>query len=177
MIRRPPRSTHCISSAASDVYKRQSLIELKIISEDEKKHGSIEVDVNRLPRQRILPNPTQPEVLSTTKQDGVVSDGYTVKSNLKEEEKQSSNSLAVANDEFMSNPGKDAIYIPNDRKESSDWIEKLAIDMKRYDESVSANQTPGREELDEHTEDGFHDDGLKKDKSQKQRCKIDLTPC
>ena len=25
MIRRPPRSTHCISSAASDVYKRQSL--------------------------------------------------------------------------------------------------------------------------------------------------------
>ena len=29
MIRRPPRSTHCISSAASDVYKRQvySIIE------------------------------------------------------------------------------------------------------------------------------------------------------
>eukprot|EP00826_Nyctotherus_ovalis_P036575 TRINITY_DN3257_c0_g6_i2.p1 TRINITY_DN3257_c0_g6~~TRINITY_DN3257_c0_g6_i2.p1 ORF type:complete len:723 (-),score=163.69 TRINITY_DN3257_c0_g6_i2:91-2238(-) len=26
MIRRPPRSTHCISSAASDVYKRQALI-------------------------------------------------------------------------------------------------------------------------------------------------------
>eukprot|EP00826_Nyctotherus_ovalis_P040571 TRINITY_DN4011_c0_g1_i21.p2 TRINITY_DN4011_c0_g1~~TRINITY_DN4011_c0_g1_i21.p2 ORF type:complete len:189 (+),score=40.05 TRINITY_DN4011_c0_g1_i21:25-567(+) len=25
MIRRPPRSTHCISSAASDVYKRQSI--------------------------------------------------------------------------------------------------------------------------------------------------------
>ena len=25
MIRRPPRSTHCISSAASDVYKRQDL--------------------------------------------------------------------------------------------------------------------------------------------------------
>ena len=25
MIRRPPRSTHCISSAASDVYKRQIL--------------------------------------------------------------------------------------------------------------------------------------------------------
>eukprot|EP00825_Cyclidium_porcatum_P009318 TRINITY_DN14733_c0_g1_i1.p1 TRINITY_DN14733_c0_g1~~TRINITY_DN14733_c0_g1_i1.p1 ORF type:complete len:124 (+),score=15.47 TRINITY_DN14733_c0_g1_i1:87-458(+) len=25
MIRRPPRSTHCISSAASDVYKRQYL--------------------------------------------------------------------------------------------------------------------------------------------------------
>eukprot|EP00825_Cyclidium_porcatum_P021648 TRINITY_DN24074_c0_g1_i1.p1 TRINITY_DN24074_c0_g1~~TRINITY_DN24074_c0_g1_i1.p1 ORF type:complete len:154 (+),score=33.00 TRINITY_DN24074_c0_g1_i1:103-564(+) len=28
MIRRPPRSTHCISSAASDVYKRQVLIEI-----------------------------------------------------------------------------------------------------------------------------------------------------
>eukprot|EP00825_Cyclidium_porcatum_P039873 TRINITY_DN4931_c0_g1_i3.p2 TRINITY_DN4931_c0_g1~~TRINITY_DN4931_c0_g1_i3.p2 ORF type:complete len:108 (+),score=20.38 TRINITY_DN4931_c0_g1_i3:120-443(+) len=25
MIRRPPRSTHCISSAASDVYKRQAV--------------------------------------------------------------------------------------------------------------------------------------------------------
>ena len=35
MIRRPPRSTHCISSAASDVYKRQikSFFEL----DDEKK--------------------------------------------------------------------------------------------------------------------------------------------
>ena len=28
MIRRPPRSTHCISSAASDVYKRQGYIQL-----------------------------------------------------------------------------------------------------------------------------------------------------
>ena len=27
MIRRPPRSTHCISSAASDVYKRQALLD------------------------------------------------------------------------------------------------------------------------------------------------------
>eukprot|EP00825_Cyclidium_porcatum_P003679 TRINITY_DN11707_c0_g2_i1.p1 TRINITY_DN11707_c0_g2~~TRINITY_DN11707_c0_g2_i1.p1 ORF type:complete len:152 (+),score=0.52 TRINITY_DN11707_c0_g2_i1:110-565(+) len=26
MIRRPPRSTHCISSAASDVYKRQATV-------------------------------------------------------------------------------------------------------------------------------------------------------
>ena len=26
MIRRPPRSTHCISSAASDVYKRQDVL-------------------------------------------------------------------------------------------------------------------------------------------------------
>eukprot|EP00826_Nyctotherus_ovalis_P054952 TRINITY_DN7256_c0_g1_i1.p1 TRINITY_DN7256_c0_g1~~TRINITY_DN7256_c0_g1_i1.p1 ORF type:complete len:175 (-),score=14.18 TRINITY_DN7256_c0_g1_i1:443-946(-) len=28
MIRRPPRSTHCISSAASDVYKRQVLADI-----------------------------------------------------------------------------------------------------------------------------------------------------
>eukprot|EP00826_Nyctotherus_ovalis_P046628 TRINITY_DN5294_c0_g1_i4.p1 TRINITY_DN5294_c0_g1~~TRINITY_DN5294_c0_g1_i4.p1 ORF type:complete len:186 (+),score=23.26 TRINITY_DN5294_c0_g1_i4:23-559(+) len=31
MIRRPPRSTHCISSAASDVYKRQVLKSFRII--------------------------------------------------------------------------------------------------------------------------------------------------
>ena len=31
MIRRPPRSTHCISSAASDVYKRQ----VSIVQEDQ----------------------------------------------------------------------------------------------------------------------------------------------
>ena len=30
MIRRPPRSTHCISSAASDVYKRQMLFSLQV---------------------------------------------------------------------------------------------------------------------------------------------------
>jgi len=32
MIRRPPRSTHCISSAASDVYKRQYLDRLQALS-------------------------------------------------------------------------------------------------------------------------------------------------
>eukprot|EP00826_Nyctotherus_ovalis_P012325 TRINITY_DN13244_c0_g2_i3.p1 TRINITY_DN13244_c0_g2~~TRINITY_DN13244_c0_g2_i3.p1 ORF type:complete len:313 (-),score=22.01 TRINITY_DN13244_c0_g2_i3:133-1047(-) len=32
MIRRPPRSTHCISSAASDVYKRQILEDSKLYS-------------------------------------------------------------------------------------------------------------------------------------------------
>eukprot|EP00825_Cyclidium_porcatum_P001059 TRINITY_DN10477_c0_g1_i1.p3 TRINITY_DN10477_c0_g1~~TRINITY_DN10477_c0_g1_i1.p3 ORF type:complete len:208 (-),score=-19.03 TRINITY_DN10477_c0_g1_i1:2124-2747(-) len=32
MIRRPPRSTHCISSAASDVYKRQHLLCYQSIS-------------------------------------------------------------------------------------------------------------------------------------------------
>ena len=31
MIRRPPRSTHCISSAASDVYKRQKDNNVKCI--------------------------------------------------------------------------------------------------------------------------------------------------
>eukprot|EP00825_Cyclidium_porcatum_P016071 TRINITY_DN1923_c0_g1_i3.p1 TRINITY_DN1923_c0_g1~~TRINITY_DN1923_c0_g1_i3.p1 ORF type:complete len:775 (-),score=130.07 TRINITY_DN1923_c0_g1_i3:2202-4526(-) len=33
MIRRPPRSTHCISSAASDVYKRQTLIDTKTVKD------------------------------------------------------------------------------------------------------------------------------------------------
>eukprot|EP00825_Cyclidium_porcatum_P008565 TRINITY_DN14277_c0_g1_i4.p1 TRINITY_DN14277_c0_g1~~TRINITY_DN14277_c0_g1_i4.p1 ORF type:complete len:198 (-),score=50.01 TRINITY_DN14277_c0_g1_i4:316-909(-) len=45
MIRRPPRSTHCISSAASDVYKRQSQLiskeEQKILAENFKK-----IDIN-----------------------------------------------------------------------------------------------------------------------------------
>ena len=35
MIRRPPRSTHCISSAASDVYKRQ------VLDSEEKTAGGI----------------------------------------------------------------------------------------------------------------------------------------
>eukprot|EP00825_Cyclidium_porcatum_P013660 TRINITY_DN17231_c0_g1_i1.p1 TRINITY_DN17231_c0_g1~~TRINITY_DN17231_c0_g1_i1.p1 ORF type:complete len:107 (+),score=31.13 TRINITY_DN17231_c0_g1_i1:105-425(+) len=35
MIRRPPRSTHCISSAASDVYKRQDIFNTKIQSVEE----------------------------------------------------------------------------------------------------------------------------------------------
>eukprot|EP00826_Nyctotherus_ovalis_P032129 TRINITY_DN25948_c0_g1_i4.p2 TRINITY_DN25948_c0_g1~~TRINITY_DN25948_c0_g1_i4.p2 ORF type:complete len:104 (+),score=10.25 TRINITY_DN25948_c0_g1_i4:70-381(+) len=33
MIRRPPRSTHCISSAASDVYKRQQMHDIHAIQE------------------------------------------------------------------------------------------------------------------------------------------------
>jgi len=36
MIRRPPRSTHCISSAASDVYKRQ-LLEIRV------EHASVKI--------------------------------------------------------------------------------------------------------------------------------------
>eukprot|EP00825_Cyclidium_porcatum_P041529 TRINITY_DN5470_c0_g1_i1.p2 TRINITY_DN5470_c0_g1~~TRINITY_DN5470_c0_g1_i1.p2 ORF type:complete len:160 (-),score=18.29 TRINITY_DN5470_c0_g1_i1:428-907(-) len=38
MIRRPPRSTHCISSAASDVYKRQ----VQTLDPVEKKHSTVE---------------------------------------------------------------------------------------------------------------------------------------
>eukprot|EP00826_Nyctotherus_ovalis_P052510 TRINITY_DN6666_c0_g3_i2.p1 TRINITY_DN6666_c0_g3~~TRINITY_DN6666_c0_g3_i2.p1 ORF type:complete len:105 (-),score=47.64 TRINITY_DN6666_c0_g3_i2:592-885(-) len=33
MIRRPPRSTHCISSAASDVYKRQIIGKIVILEQ------------------------------------------------------------------------------------------------------------------------------------------------
>ncbi|GAB5872789.1 hypothetical protein JMUB7539_27280 [Staphylococcus aureus] len=36
MIRRPPRSTHCISSAASDVYKRQIIEDSKNTNEENK---------------------------------------------------------------------------------------------------------------------------------------------
>ena len=40
MIRRPPRSTHCISSAASDVYKRQ------VVDVDEKKSAELAIIEN-----------------------------------------------------------------------------------------------------------------------------------
>ena len=40
MIRRPPRSTHCISSAASDVYKRQILLENQSVPSKNYSHSS-----------------------------------------------------------------------------------------------------------------------------------------
>eukprot|EP00826_Nyctotherus_ovalis_P051005 TRINITY_DN632_c0_g6_i2.p1 TRINITY_DN632_c0_g6~~TRINITY_DN632_c0_g6_i2.p1 ORF type:complete len:151 (+),score=23.19 TRINITY_DN632_c0_g6_i2:3-455(+) len=41
MIRRPPRSTHCISSAASDVYKRQPLkAESHVARKRDRKRGN-----------------------------------------------------------------------------------------------------------------------------------------
>jgi len=43
MIRRPPRSTHCISSAASDVYKRQVQARAQLI----------DVKVHRLDLERV----------------------------------------------------------------------------------------------------------------------------
>ena len=48
MIRRPPRSRHCISSAASDVYKRQVEIEaLTLVMEQYKEdtESSVELDI------------------------------------------------------------------------------------------------------------------------------------
>eukprot|EP00826_Nyctotherus_ovalis_P057941 TRINITY_DN7939_c0_g1_i15.p2 TRINITY_DN7939_c0_g1~~TRINITY_DN7939_c0_g1_i15.p2 ORF type:complete len:167 (+),score=32.43 TRINITY_DN7939_c0_g1_i15:24-503(+) len=48
MIRRPPRSTHCISSAASDVYKRQVLIDLPGKDEPKLMHSG---------RLQTTPNP------------------------------------------------------------------------------------------------------------------------
>ena len=44
MIRRPPRSTHCISSAASDVYKRQK-DDLFKISKDIEKEMKVAADL------------------------------------------------------------------------------------------------------------------------------------
>ena len=53
MIRRPPRSTHCISSAASDVYKRQAL---GVTSSNEAPTLSIPLPIT------IEPNPPIPNV-------------------------------------------------------------------------------------------------------------------
>eukprot|EP00825_Cyclidium_porcatum_P004676 TRINITY_DN12212_c0_g1_i2.p4 TRINITY_DN12212_c0_g1~~TRINITY_DN12212_c0_g1_i2.p4 ORF type:complete len:123 (-),score=31.20 TRINITY_DN12212_c0_g1_i2:383-751(-) len=39
MIRRPPRSTHCISSAASDVYKRQGFQLSQLSAEQNNDYG------------------------------------------------------------------------------------------------------------------------------------------
>eukprot|EP00826_Nyctotherus_ovalis_P040401 TRINITY_DN3985_c0_g1_i7.p2 TRINITY_DN3985_c0_g1~~TRINITY_DN3985_c0_g1_i7.p2 ORF type:complete len:114 (+),score=31.16 TRINITY_DN3985_c0_g1_i7:25-342(+) len=41
MIRRPPRSTHCISSAASDVYKRQIVVSLKTLCDMLREHNKV----------------------------------------------------------------------------------------------------------------------------------------
>eukprot|EP00826_Nyctotherus_ovalis_P040326 TRINITY_DN3969_c0_g1_i2.p1 TRINITY_DN3969_c0_g1~~TRINITY_DN3969_c0_g1_i2.p1 ORF type:complete len:201 (+),score=66.94 TRINITY_DN3969_c0_g1_i2:22-603(+) len=46
MIRRPPRSTHCISSAASDVYKRQ-VIDSKLEEEAAESKEKIKSEVKR----------------------------------------------------------------------------------------------------------------------------------
>jgi len=45
MIRRPPRSTHCISTAASDVYKRQTMERAQGFSKTVAKAGAVEVIV------------------------------------------------------------------------------------------------------------------------------------
>eukprot|EP00826_Nyctotherus_ovalis_P039548 TRINITY_DN3811_c0_g2_i2.p1 TRINITY_DN3811_c0_g2~~TRINITY_DN3811_c0_g2_i2.p1 ORF type:complete len:399 (+),score=121.16 TRINITY_DN3811_c0_g2_i2:24-1199(+) len=46
MIRRPPRSTHCISSAASDVYKRQILSLSSSTGEDFSSEVTVTMEVN-----------------------------------------------------------------------------------------------------------------------------------
>jgi len=45
MIRRPPRSTHCISSAASDVYKRQDALKGLIARFEEKTQIRVKLEV------------------------------------------------------------------------------------------------------------------------------------
>eukprot|EP00826_Nyctotherus_ovalis_P061160 TRINITY_DN8673_c0_g1_i3.p2 TRINITY_DN8673_c0_g1~~TRINITY_DN8673_c0_g1_i3.p2 ORF type:complete len:151 (+),score=42.20 TRINITY_DN8673_c0_g1_i3:22-453(+) len=47
MIRRPPRSTHCISSAASDVYKRQVLKNAQL-NEQSRKLGELSLQFEEL---------------------------------------------------------------------------------------------------------------------------------
>jgi len=53
MIRRPPRSTHCISSAASDVYKRQLLAMFAVLGSSGKCLVTFETD-NPLRRFLLL---------------------------------------------------------------------------------------------------------------------------
>eukprot|EP00825_Cyclidium_porcatum_P048877 TRINITY_DN8323_c0_g1_i2.p2 TRINITY_DN8323_c0_g1~~TRINITY_DN8323_c0_g1_i2.p2 ORF type:complete len:123 (-),score=35.20 TRINITY_DN8323_c0_g1_i2:3-371(-) len=50
MIRRPPRSTHCISSAASDVYKRQ------VYGKDNQKYISNGYKNPNKPKQKLSSN-------------------------------------------------------------------------------------------------------------------------
>eukprot|EP00826_Nyctotherus_ovalis_P019229 TRINITY_DN15897_c0_g1_i2.p1 TRINITY_DN15897_c0_g1~~TRINITY_DN15897_c0_g1_i2.p1 ORF type:complete len:140 (+),score=36.28 TRINITY_DN15897_c0_g1_i2:22-420(+) len=65
MIRRPPRSTHCISSAASDVYKRQPFLVLSqqirnnyyspdIFIADTKVKENVKTLMNFSPNQQLL---------------------------------------------------------------------------------------------------------------------------
>eukprot|EP00826_Nyctotherus_ovalis_P047159 TRINITY_DN5388_c0_g1_i5.p1 TRINITY_DN5388_c0_g1~~TRINITY_DN5388_c0_g1_i5.p1 ORF type:complete len:159 (-),score=47.95 TRINITY_DN5388_c0_g1_i5:597-1052(-) len=59
MIRRPPRSTHCISSAASDVYKRQVYFRSLILVEfyqKEKKQNFAKFEAMYLETKRNSPN-------------------------------------------------------------------------------------------------------------------------
>ena len=44
MIRRPPRSTHCISSAASDVYKRQNMTRHLLLSWKTASNGTLSTE-------------------------------------------------------------------------------------------------------------------------------------
>eukprot|EP00825_Cyclidium_porcatum_P008087 TRINITY_DN1403_c0_g1_i8.p2 TRINITY_DN1403_c0_g1~~TRINITY_DN1403_c0_g1_i8.p2 ORF type:complete len:108 (-),score=29.33 TRINITY_DN1403_c0_g1_i8:5-328(-) len=56
MIRRPPRSTHCISSAASDVYKRQAqyLVNQKLATIEKIFTKTEELDNNRKALKLII---------------------------------------------------------------------------------------------------------------------------
>eukprot|EP00826_Nyctotherus_ovalis_P014333 TRINITY_DN1398_c0_g1_i11.p2 TRINITY_DN1398_c0_g1~~TRINITY_DN1398_c0_g1_i11.p2 ORF type:complete len:120 (-),score=51.00 TRINITY_DN1398_c0_g1_i11:121-459(-) len=53
MIRRPPRSTHCISSAASDVYKRQPLTKEEMFEDIMSDYANKTVTLESHPHQGI----------------------------------------------------------------------------------------------------------------------------
>ena len=57
MIRRPPRSTHCISSAASDVYKRQDdddIIVSRLVTDDLPEAVTLEKVVEETKKDSVL---------------------------------------------------------------------------------------------------------------------------
>ena len=53
MIRRPPRSTHCISSAASDVYKRQDENCAELEGNPDDAAGRLEWEAKTMARKQV----------------------------------------------------------------------------------------------------------------------------
>eukprot|EP00826_Nyctotherus_ovalis_P017404 TRINITY_DN15125_c0_g1_i21.p1 TRINITY_DN15125_c0_g1~~TRINITY_DN15125_c0_g1_i21.p1 ORF type:complete len:248 (+),score=28.38 TRINITY_DN15125_c0_g1_i21:30-746(+) len=93
MIRRPPRSTHCISSAASDVYKRQPLCR--------RSSGYVIDENSRKMIRKVLESGAQGETILICKCGGIVT------ISVKEHELTCENALKVCYCEnFIGTPSK-----------------------------------------------------------------------
>eukprot|EP00826_Nyctotherus_ovalis_P065908 TRINITY_DN9708_c0_g1_i10.p1 TRINITY_DN9708_c0_g1~~TRINITY_DN9708_c0_g1_i10.p1 ORF type:complete len:315 (+),score=45.59 TRINITY_DN9708_c0_g1_i10:23-946(+) len=122
MIRRPPRSTHCISSAASDVYKRQGENKLKVHSaqNDKKqvKKRSIEEIVACIDiRDTLVEEDKEFVALRAIANNGITSSETVV---IKEQEGLSMGSLLIQSNENVENNFADDINI-----ELKDHVEKI----------------------------------------------------
>eukprot|EP00825_Cyclidium_porcatum_P031837 TRINITY_DN33784_c0_g1_i1.p4 TRINITY_DN33784_c0_g1~~TRINITY_DN33784_c0_g1_i1.p4 ORF type:complete len:110 (+),score=38.80 TRINITY_DN33784_c0_g1_i1:99-428(+) len=67
MIRRPPRSTHCISSAASDVYKRQLVKYSKESLVNDQKKINEQFQVNELIEKLMEDNAAKQKAIDRRK--------------------------------------------------------------------------------------------------------------